>query len=48
MNRLEFNAPAAALALANTCALATRKTKDFEGSDLILINPFEPSGETQE
>jgi len=37
------DAAIAGIALANNCALATRNTKDFEGSDLILINPFEPS-----
>ena len=36
------DAAIAGIALANDCALATRNTKDFEGSDLILINPFEP------
>lgn len=45
MGRPVFFADAAiaGIALANDCALATRNTKDFEGSDLILINPFEPS-----
>jgi predicted nucleic acid-binding protein len=31
----------AAICLANGAALATRNTKDFEGLDLKLINPFE-------
>ncbi len=31
----------AAICLANGAALATRNTKDFEGLDLELINPFE-------
>jgi len=39
------DAAIAGIALANNCALATRNTKDFEGSDLTLINPFDPSGE---
>ncbi len=36
------DAAIAGIAMANHCALATRNTKDFEGSDLILVNPFEP------
>ncbi len=36
------DAAIAGIALANDCALATRNTKDFEGSNLILINPFDP------
>ncbi len=31
----------AAICLANGATLATRNTKDFEGLDLKLINPFE-------
>ncbi len=31
----------AAICLSNGATLATRNTKDFEGLDLLLINPFE-------
>lgn len=31
----------AAICLSNGATLATRNTKDFEGLDLVLINPFE-------
>jgi predicted nucleic acid-binding protein len=31
----------AAICLSNGATLATRKTKDFEGLDLRLVNPFE-------
>ena len=31
----------AAICLSTGAALATRNTKDFEGLDLVLINPFE-------
>ena len=31
----------AAICLANGATLATRNTKDFEGLDLKLVNPFE-------
>ena len=31
----------AAICLSSGAALATRNTKDFEGLDLVLINPFE-------
>ena len=36
------DAAIAGIALANDCTLATRNTKDFEGSGLILVNPFDP------
>ena len=35
------NAMIAATCLAHGAALATRNTKDFEGLDLTLVNPFE-------
>lgn len=31
----------AAICLSHAAMLATRNTKDFEGLDLVLINPFE-------
>jgi predicted nucleic acid-binding protein len=31
----------AAICLANGARLATRNTRDFEGLDLKLVNPFE-------
>ena len=40
--RMEMkDAMIAAICLANGATLATRNTKDFEGLDLKLINPFE-------
>ena len=36
------DAAIAGIALANDCSVATRNTKDFEGSGLILVNPFDP------
>jgi predicted nucleic acid-binding protein len=33
----------AAISLTHGASLATRNTKDFEGLDLKLINPFEDS-----
>lgn len=41
------DAAIAGIALANGCALATRNVKDFEGADLPVVNPFEPSEEGQ-
>ena len=33
----------AATCLVHDATLATRNTRDFEGLDLKLVNPFEPS-----
>lgn len=38
-----LDAQIAGICRANGCALATRNTKDFEGCDIELINPFEDS-----
>jgi len=36
------DAQIAAICLANSTALATRNTKDFEGTGVILVNPWSP------
>ena len=36
-----LDAQIAAIALANDLAIATRNTKDFDGLDLVIHNPFE-------
>ena len=38
-----LDAMIAAICMANGATLATRNAKDFEGLDLKVVNPFEPS-----
>lgn len=40
-NRTQSDLMIAAICIANGATLATRNTKDFEGLDVKLINPFE-------
>jgi predicted nucleic acid-binding protein len=42
-NRPHLDLMIAAICIANGATLATRNTRDFEGLDLKLVNPFEPT-----